>query len=152
MQFIIAVNDAIFIGINNAYTNGIQGTFTWQKWTKSVALSATTSLLVLGTSALAAWGTTTFMMMNTSEISIPVLERIITCSKIASSLVESWSSAAVVSIQKTIMNEKIDSLEMFLMLITGGLNGWSKGSEFSEMALKAKLSKICGNFRQLMFV
>ena len=99
---------------------------------------------------MAAWGTTTALLVNTTEISAESLTKIITCAKIAATVVGSVTSGACEVTKKLIKDEKINPIMVILMMICGGLHGYKIGPNVSEATIKDRLTKMATTCKDMV--
>ena len=150
----------LILGAENALKQGIKGTFTWKSWATDVAITGSTALITTGVTSLAVWGTTISMMVDTAEVTHEVFANILKCTQITGSLVGGCTAPAAETIKKVIKAEKVDPTLLFIMLVTGVLQGLSIGTtvtesmlplpEVTDTAIETKLNELCANEPEMM--
>lgn len=121
---------------------GVNGTFTWKKWTADVGIAAAVSLITMGSSMFPAWKTTATFMLNTKEISREILENIVKRARMLSTIIASFMSTAAEAVTKVVKDENINPVMLVMAFLTGGLQGLSIGTSASDKAINDRLKEL----------
>ena len=56
--------NCLFSGVENAWQHGVQGTFSWKKWSRDVAVSTVIGGLTVGITVATSWATTSSLLLQ----------------------------------------------------------------------------------------
>jgi len=134
-------------GVENAWQHGVQGTFSWKKWSRDVAVSTVIGGLTVGITVAASWITTSplLLQLNAKLLGVEYLEYVARCAVSASTLIGGMFSTCGEAIKKVIKDEKINPLMLIIAFVTGALSGYNMGKEVTNLQIVDKLKALAKN-------
>jgi len=134
-------------GVENAWQHGVQGTFSWKKWSRDVAVSTVIGGLTVGITVAASWITTSplLLQLNAKLLGVEYLEYVARCAVSASTLIGGMFSTCGEAIKKVIKDEKINPLMLIIAFVTGALSGYKIGKEVTNLQIVEKLKALAQN-------